>query len=144
MQRSWSRCILVLAFAVWGVSGAVAQQTVAPQPVRVSIDIKPGDTPTTIEPGRQGMIPIAILTTREFDAATVDPSTIRIGPTGTEATIFRSNLDDVDKDGDIDVLLLVRVNEMRVKCGDTSILLKAKTTDGRQIEGSESVKTQGC
>jgi hypothetical protein len=131
--------MLILAFALSAVPGVFAQKV-----IRVSIDIKPGDQPTTIEPGRQGMIPVAILTTDQFDAKTVDPATIRIGPTGTEASVFRSNLDDVDRDKDIDMLLLFRVPEMQVKCGDTSISLKGKTTDGRQIEGSESVTTEGC
>lgn len=131
--------MLILAFALSTVPGVFAQKV-----IRVSIDIKPGDQPTTIEPGRQGMIPVAILTTAQFDARTVDPTTIRIGATGTEASVFKSNLDDVDRDKDIDMLLLFRVQEMRVKCGDTSISLKAKTTDGRPIEGSESVTLEGC
>lgn len=139
MKNTQNPLALALAFAL-----CTAIETSAQQTMRVSIDVKPGDTPTTIEPGRQGMIPIAILTTPQFDAATVDTSTIRIGPTGTEAAIFRSNLDDVDRDGDIDMLLLVRVQEMAVKCGNTTISLKAKTTAGRQIEGSETVKTEGC
>ena len=51
-----------------------------PPPIRVTIDIKPGDTPTTIEPGRQGVIPIAILTTPQFDAATTleEPCELRV------------------------------------------------------------------
>ena len=126
------------------VALCTGEWTSAQQAMRVSIDVKPGDTPTTIEPGRQGMIPIAILSTAQFDASTVDASTIRIGPTGTEATIFRSNMDDVDRDGKIDMLLLVRVQEMAIKCGNTTIILKAKTKAGRQIEGSEVVKLEGC
>ena len=132
---------LAMALAVALCTG---EWTSAQQAMRVSIDVKPGDTPTTIEPGRQGMIPIAILSTAQFDASTVDASTIRIGPTGTEATIFRSNMDDVDRDGKIDMLLLVRVQEMAIKCGNTTIILKAKTKAGRQIEGSEVVKLEGC
>ncbi len=131
--------MLILAFALSAAPGTFAQKV-----IRVSIDIKPGDQPTTIEPNRQGMIPVAILTTPEFDASTVDPTTVRIGPTGTEASVFRSNMDDVDRDKDVDMLLLFRVQEMRVKCGDTVISLRAKTMDGRQIEGSESVTTEGC
>lgn len=132
--------VLLSALAMAGPH-ARAQQ---PPPLRVTIDIKPGDTPTTIEPGRQGMIPVAILTTPQFDAATIDSGTIRIGPTGKEAGVFKANMDDVDRDKDLDMMILVRVNDMKVKCGDTTIRLTARTSDGRAIEGSEIVKLEGC
>ena len=138
MQKKSTATILTPVLVV-SLSVFLAAQT-----LRVSIDIKPGDKPTTIEPGRQGLIPVAILTTSQFDAATVDAATVSIGPTGTEAAVFRSMLDDVDRDGDTDQLLLFRVQEMGVKCGDTVILLKGKTTDGKPIEGSQSIETVGC
>ncbi len=134
-------CAALVAAVAMVVATALAQQQ---PPLRVTIDIKPGDTPTTIEPGRQGMIPVAILTTPQFDASTIDPGTIRIGPTGKEAAIFRSNIDDVDHDKDLDMLILVRVQDMGVACGDTAIRLTATTTAGLAIEGSEAVKTEGC
>jgi hypothetical protein len=90
----------------------------------VTIDIKPGDSPTTIEPERQGVIPVAILTTPTFDAALVDISTVAIGPTGTEAEVFRAMFDDVDRDGDTDRLLLFRQQEMGISCTDKVIVLK--------------------
>lgn len=109
------------------------------QPVRVSIDVKPGDSPTSIEANREGMLPVAILTTPQFDATTVDATTIRIGPTGTEAEPFRTMSDDVNKDGRLDLLILVRLQDMKVKCEDKAIRLKAQTQAGTDIEGSEAV-----
>jgi hypothetical protein len=115
-----------------------------PSTLRVTIDIKPGDSPTTVEPGRQGVIPVAILTTPQFDAASIDSTTIRIGPTGTEAGVFKANMDDVDRDKDVDMMILIRVSDMQVKCGDTTIRLTAKTKAGQSVEGSETVRTEGC
>ena len=111
------------------------------QAIRVVIDVKPGDTPTTIEPARGGMLPVAILTTAQFDASTVDPSSVRVGPTGTEAEAFKSMPEDVNKDGRPDLLLLVRVEEMRVECRETLIRLTGMTMRGAAIEGSEAVTT---
>jgi hypothetical protein len=117
---------------------------VSAQSIKVLIDVKPGDNPTSIEGDRGGLLPVAILSTREFDAATVDPSTIRIGPTGTEAEAFRSMLEDVDRDGRTDRLVLVRVQDLKVTCEDKVIRLTGKTTAGVAIEGSEAVRIEGC
>ena len=86
-------------------------------PIRVSIAIKPGDVSTTIAPNRDGMIPVVILSTREFDATRVDPTTVRVGAAGTEAAPFRSTLEDIDEDGDTDMLLLIRVRQMGLERG---------------------------
>jgi len=138
MRMRLGGSVLAAALVVWSAS-------LAAQALRVTIDIKPGDrAPKSIEVGRGGMLPVAILTTREFDAATADPDTIRLGSTGSEASVFRSMLEDVDRDNDIDRLLLVRVPELLMKCGAAEIRLKGKTTDGRPIEGSQAVTTQGC
>ena len=116
----------------------------AQQPLKVTIDVKPGDEKVTLEPEREGMVPVLIVTTPQFDAATVDPDTIRIGPAGTEASIFRSMLEDVDKDGDIDRMVLVRVRDMQIKCGNKTIRLTGRTVEGRPFEGSDAVATEGC
>ena len=126
------------------IAAAWSASVVAQQPLKVTIDVKPGDEKVTIEPEREGMVPILIITTPQFDAAMVDPDTIRVGPDGTEASIFRSMLEDVDKDGDVDRMILVRVRDMRVKCGNKIIKVTGKTTQGRSFEGSDTVATEGC
>ena len=120
---------------------SLAAQT--PPPLRVTIDIKPGDEVTTLE-DREGMVPVLITTTPQFNAETADPDSIRIGPTGTEAAPVRSMVEDVDKDGDVDRMLLFRVREMGVKCGVKAMRLTGKTNDGRSFEGSEAVRIEGC
>ena len=112
--------------------------------VHVTIDVKPGHTPTTIEPNSRGMLPVAILTTREFNATTVDPTSILIGPTGTEGEPFRTMQEDVNGDGRIDLLVLVRYQDLNVKCDTTIIRLSGKTTKGVSIEGSQKVTAEGC
>ena len=121
-----------------------AQATAAADPVRISIDVKPGDSSTTIQPDREGMLPVAILSVESFDATTVDPATARFGPTGSEAKPFRTAQEDIDGDGDTDLMLLFRMRETGIACGDTSVSLKGTTQDGTEIEGSESVTTEGC
>lgn len=132
------RLALTIALVVWPA-------LLSAQTLKVTIEVQPGDPgPKSFEPQRGGMMPVAILTTREFDAAGVDPDSIRLGPTGTEAYVFRSMLEDVDRDNDVDRLLLVRVTEMGFKCGDTQFRVTGKTTAGRAIEASAVVRMEGC
>ena len=56
------------------------------------------------------MISVAILTTETFNASTVNPTTIHFGATGTEAAPVQSDLEDVDGDGDIDMILHFKTN----------------------------------
>ncbi len=69
-------------------------------PKLVQIDIKPGTYPNDINLKSKGVVPIAILTTADFDPISVDPGTVVFG----ETTPVRWTRADVDNDGDIDLL----------------------------------------
>jgi len=112
--------------------------------VAVLIDIKPNAFPNRINPRSKDKIPVAVLTTGGFDAATVDPTTVRFGATGAEASPVKSALKDVDGDGDKDLLLHFKTNQTGIACGDTSALLTGETFGGQAIAGSDSIKTVGC
>ena len=110
----------------------------------VAVDIKPGSFPNTINPGSQGRIPVAILSTDTFDATTVDPSTVLFGITGTEAAPVRAALEDVNGDGRVDLILQINVQDTGITCGDISASLTGKTVGGQTIQGSDSIETVGC
>ena len=113
-------------------------------PLTITIDIKPGSFPNSINPNSQGVIPVAILTTSAFDATTVDPNTVLFGATGTEAAPVQSALEDVDGDGDTDLVLHFNTQETGIQCGDTTASLTGQTLGGQAIKGSDSIKTVGC
>lgn len=110
----------------------------------VAIDIKPGSDPNSINPRSRGVIPVAILTTDTFDATTVDETTVLFGATGTEAAPVHVALEDVDDDGDTDMILHFNTQDTGIQCGDTSASLTGETFDGQMIQGSDSIKTAGC
>jgi hypothetical protein len=114
------------------------------KPMPITIDVKPGDDPTTLERSRDGFVPVAILSTAKFDALAIDVSTVRVGRTGTEAEPARSMQSDVDNDKRLDLMLLVRVNDLGLACDTKLIRLTAKTTDGTSVEGSDPVTIIGC
>lgn len=110
--------------------------------IRVAIDIKPGSFPNSVNPRSNGKIPVAILTTASFDASTVDPTTVAFGPNGAAPVHFA--LEDVDGDGDIDMILHFNTQDTGIACGDTTASLTGQTFSGAAIEGADSIKTAGC
>jgi hypothetical protein len=104
----------------------------------VAIDIKPGSDPNSINSTSKGVIPVAILTTDDFDAATVDPATVRFGP--NEAAPIRWALEDVDRDGDMDLSLKFDTQTVGFAPGDTEATLTGETLGGCCFWGTDSVR----
>ena len=128
--------------AFWG--DAAFKTFVEPPLLPVTIDIKPGSFPNSIDPRSRGVLPVAILTTATFDAAAVEPATVRFGSTGRETPPLRSALEDVNGDGHLDLLLHFATQATGIECGNTSASLTGKTFGGQWIEGSDSMSTVGC
>lgn len=101
----------------------------------VSIDIKPGSDPNSINLDSQGVVPVAILTTDDFDASTVDPVTVVFAG----AMPLRWTVEDVDGDGDLDMLFLFKTRELELTSADTQAYLIGATTDGTPILGEDTV-----
>jgi hypothetical protein len=108
----------------------------------VSIDIKPDSELNVVNPRSKGVLKVAILTTENFDASTVDAGSIRFGQGAAEPVRYR--LDDVDYDGDYDLVLKFRTQETEIACSDVEATLTGQTLDGVQITGTDSFKTVGC
>jgi hypothetical protein len=112
--------------------------------ISVSIDIIPGSFSNSINPNSNAVILVAILTTDAFNVTTVDPSTVRFGATGTEATPLRFSLEDVNRDRRPDLLLQFRIRDTHIACGDTSASLTGQTFSEEEIEGADAITTVGC
>ena len=68
--------------------------------VLADLDIKPGDNPNTINAGSRGRIPVAIVSTPDFDAPfDVIQSSLTFGRTGEEESLFFCGGEE-DVDGD--------------------------------------------
>ncbi len=109
----------------------------------VTIDIKPGSdrNPVNCNGKGNGVIPVAILTTDGFDAQAVACATVRFGPLGAYETHGKCHLEDVDDDGDIDMMLHFRRNETGVTCADTMMTLWGMTLDGFDFEAWDYITT---
>ncbi len=116
--------------------------TVTVERIPVPIDIKPGSYPNSINPFSKGVIPVAILndaswTPYYIDPTLVDPSSAVFGP--NKASPVRWAYEDVDLDGDIDLILFFKAQETGITEADTSATLDANLIDGRQITGVDSI-----
>jgi hypothetical protein len=113
-------------------------------PTLVTVDIKPGNSANGINPNSQGNIPVAILTTDTFDAVQVDPLSVTFGVLPTMESHSRSHVEDVDGDGDADLLLHFNTQSTDISCSDTEIWLLGETFDGEFITGSDTISTVSC
>jgi hypothetical protein len=105
-------------------------------PVPIEIDIKPGSYPNPINLGRNGVVPVAVLTTDDFDAGDLDPATV----TFAGASPLRWSWQDVDWDGDMDLLFHFKTQELQLDAYSTEALLTGATFDGMSVEGLDSVR----
>lgn len=112
----------------------------------VQIAIHPGSFPnaSSINPKSKGVIPVAILSTNTFDATTVDPASLKFGPSGAGETHGRAHKDDVNRDGKADIVVHFRTQDTGIVCGITNVSLTGITFSGQAIKGSASIRTVGC
>jgi hypothetical protein len=109
--------------------------------IEVDIDIKPGSDPNCFNSDGHGVIPVAILGSADFDASTVDPSTVSLdgvvvrmkGKSGNAGS-----LEDVNGDGVQDLVVQI-IDDGGYGIGDTMATLEGFTYDGTPIEGSDEI-----
>jgi hypothetical protein len=111
--------------------------------LEVQIDIKPGSFPNSINLGSAGTVPVAIFSTADFDATTVDPLTvtlasapIRLKGKGTPMSSF----EDVNGDGLLDLVVHISTQALELSENDTQAVLNGETFEGQKIRGTDSVR----
>jgi hypothetical protein len=124
--------------------GAGGFTTITTPVLTVALDIKPNNFPNSLNPRNSGVIPVAILTDGVFDATMVDLTTVRFGVSGTEAAPVQAALEDVDGDGQLDMILHFKTQATGIVCGTTTGVLTGNTFSGEALRGTDSVNTVGC
>lgn len=118
-----------------------------PEPIQISIDIKPGSYPNSIYPTNVGNIPVAIISTPEFHALQmINPNSLTFGPTGDEQSLAFCNAkgEDINADGILDLVCHFITLNTHFECGDKAGILRGETTDGTPLEGVDSVRIVPC
>jgi hypothetical protein len=108
----------------------------------VEIDIKPGSDPNCFNNDGHGVIPVAILGGVDFDASTVDPTTVTLDSAGVRVKGKSGNagsLEDTNGDGFVDLVVQIEDVDGTYDGGSTSATLTGELYDGTPIEGSDSI-----
>jgi hypothetical protein len=123
-------------FAGRGSAYSIGYATAVPPVLEVDLDIKPGSDPNSINLGSKGVVPVAVLTTDDFDAGTVDPVTVLFAG----ASPVRRTMEDVDGDGDLDLLFHLKTQELvDLNESSTEAILTGTTFGGHDVEGTDTV-----
>jgi hypothetical protein len=133
-------------YATDGLQGEVpyAIHKVLPEVTSVAIDIKPNDYPNVINLGSRGVVPVAVLSTPDFDATSIDPATVTLAGAGValrgKADHYLASIDDIDGDGLLDLLLHVETeNFVPGAFQDGAAWLTGSTYAGQGIEGWDEI-----
>jgi hypothetical protein len=113
---------------------------------RSAIDIKPGSDPNSVNcQNINGVITVAIFTTPAFDARSVDHTTVSFEGAG-DMHVDRitgqpiGHEEDVDRDGDIDLVFHFRLGSTYLTCESTGGLLQGYTYAGEWLTGADTVR----
>jgi hypothetical protein len=118
-------------------NASTGTQKVTVRPVAILVDIKPGSSTNVVNFKNKGVIPVAVLTSSDFDATSLDVASLRFGPGKAVEAHGKGHFEDVDNDGDIDLMLHFDTQATGLTNSDGSATLTGKTQSGIPVSGSD-------
>lgn len=110
---------------------------------KIGIDIKPGISAIArIDPKSRREIPVALLSSRDFDVRRVDVSSLTFGRTGDELSLKECNRRriDVNRDGRRDLVCHFENQLAGFEPSDEQGIVRGRTAEGAQFEGTGALK----
>jgi hypothetical protein len=106
--------------------------------VPVTARIYPSIVADTLRQNTAGVIPIAILSSKNFDSRKIDPATLLIAAPalnlfGTSNDATGCEEQDIDGDGLVDLVCQFQVSRINVKAGASLAELQGQTVDGTGV-----------
>jgi hypothetical protein len=116
----------------------------------VEIDFDPWNTANEIKPKSSYLITVQITNTNvadgdafDFDPASIDPATLRLGPNQAETVATPLDI-DLDGDGDIDRIFGFRMEDTGNTCTQSSIVLTGTSLTGIVFAATDTVAPIEC
>lgn len=116
---------------------------VTPEIMQINIDIKPGNTGLApINPRAKGKIPVALLSSENFNALTANPASLTFGASGNEGSLSHCGKsgEDVNGDGLPDLVCHFENQDANFEKGDLEGILRGRTMTGTSFEGRGLLK----
>jgi hypothetical protein len=132
--------------------------------VEVAVDIKPGSCPNPLNLTSNGVLPVAILGSTDFDVNSIDPASVRLVDVAPVRHSFEDvatpvvdgnecDCADTGPDGYLDLILKFKARDIVAHLAVTpddlaehvvlELLLTGALTDGARIEGADCVRIVG-
>lgn len=108
-------------------------------PTVVTIDVRPDEFPNRVDSRDSGQVPVAIFSTRGFDATHVNVATLTLGG-ARPARGDRGDRADVNGDGRLDLLVHFPARELGLSRPDDAVMeLEGRTWSGLTFSGTDLV-----
>jgi lysophospholipase L1-like esterase len=108
----------------------------------VPIDVMPGSSLNPVKVASAGKTPIAILSTPTFDATTVAPTTVRVGPNAAQVEEVTAAREDVNGDGRLDQVVHVVTTRVGLSLQSTQLCLSMTLPNGRAASSCDVIRAQ--
>jgi len=112
--------------------------------ITVQIDIKPDSDENTINLDSAGVVPVAILSSNNFDATSIIPESVSLAGARVKmvgkSSKYLCNDEDVNGDGLIDIICMVYTAQFMIEPGESTAVLEAETNDGKLVKGEDFVR----
>lgn len=137
IQRFASALGLVAVLLAVAVSPVTAQEM---DHIHASVDIKPGSYPNVINLKSNGLVPVALFGSVEFDVLAVDLNTVGFGRMheGGAAPV-RFAYEDVNMDGLMDMVFKFQPKATGLQPGDMEACLHGMLLSGEHFCGHDAV-----
>jgi hypothetical protein len=142
--------LLLGALSFLGLRTVHAEEMTCPIHTPVTIDIKPRAPTNPLNLSSNGLIPVAVLTTQDFDASQFTPEMAHFSDANIDmsagcagAPAERWALDDVNGDSQVDLVFFFRTQDLNLTMATTAASLMAHGAYGSttlHILGTDSVK----
>ena len=148
LTRKISVAFLILPLLFLARPSAVrAHEMTCPTPLPVLVDVKPADAVNVIKLSYRGLLPVAVISTEDFDASLFMPMMAHLSDATAPmdcsgATAVRWSYSDVNADGRVDLVFFFRVQDLAFTTSTTEVMLMSHGTYGGEevhIMGMDAV-----
>jgi hypothetical protein len=132
MERGILANCAIIGLLLWVATMAMAAVT-------VDIDIRSANDADSINCSNpKEVITVVIIGTSDFDVTQVDTRSVEFE--GAFEMDIQGHFEDIDGDGDIDLVFRFRMGDTVLRCEDTEGKLTGLLVDGTPFEGKDAVK----